>query len=262
MDQEFPRYLFVKSLKKGLAILEAFSPQKPRLTTSEITKKTKLPKATTFRLLHTLMSLGYVLYDTESKYYYVGPQAMALGYAALASMDLRESALPYMRELSRITGQNINLGILDGIEVVYIERIRKWEVVNINLHVGSRVSAYRTAVGRAILAFLSPEEFRGVMDRIKQDPEAERYVRGQGGPLIGMLEEVRRKGYALSDEEAFKNIRAIGAPIFGDKQNVEGAISLPVMAHSTSRKELIERYVPVLLSSAKKISMIRGCIKK
>jgi IclR family pca regulon transcriptional regulator len=248
----------IKSLEKGFAILQAFSPSCPTLTLQDLTTKTKLPKATVFRIVRTLISLDYITYDPKSKHYFLSPRVMLLGFTALSRMDLIDIAHPHLKQLSESIDQNVNLGILDGTDVVCIDRITRRQIINIDFHVGSTVKAHRTAIGRSLLAFLSEKEFQNTMNEILKDPEAAIHVGSKGGVLIQQLRKVRQEGYALNDEESVKGLRAIGAPIFTNGGRVEAAINIPVFVHDVSREELIERYVPLLLNTAEKISVARG----
>jgi IclR family pca regulon transcriptional regulator len=179
----------------------------------------------------------------------------------LSSIELRDIALPYLNELSRSTDQNVNLGVMDKTEVVYIERIKRRQMLTIELYVGSRVNMYRTSIGRAILAFLGHDKFLATLQEILKDPEAARYVGTEGKRLIALLEEVRRRGYALTDNDFMPGVRTVAAPIFNTKGDVEGAINMPVFGHAVSREELIGRYLPSLLQTAEKISVARGYAK-
>jgi IclR family pca regulon transcriptional regulator len=249
------------SLQRGLSILEAFTPEHPRLKFQQLAQKTNMPKATVFRLIRALHSLDYISLDPESKYYFLSPRVMLLGFTVLSSMDLRDIAIPYLEELSRVANQNVNLGILDGTELIYIERVKKHKILSIDFHVGSRLNAYLTAAGRAILAFMNQEQLHVVLNKILKDTEAKKHIGSQGKRLVKLLEEVRQNGYSVSDEEYVRGVRAIGAPIFNNKGNVEAAINIPVFAHAVGRAELIERYVPLLLNAAEKISAARGFMK-
>jgi IclR family pca regulon transcriptional regulator len=255
------KYKPIKSLLKGLKILEAFTSQKQALSFQELTLKTGMPKATVFRFLHTLASQNYLSFDSKSKKYFIGHRVMSLGFAVLSNLELRDLARPYLEDLSSISKQHINLGILDGTEVVFIERISKWDLVNINLCVGSRVPSYQTSTGRAILAFLDRERFQSVLNELLKDTEALKHIGSGGKKLIMMLEQVRRRRYALNDEELVKGVRAIAAPIFNAQGQVEGAVNMPVFSYNISRKELIKRYLPMLLDTAERISAARGFVK-
>jgi IclR family pca regulon transcriptional regulator len=252
---------YVNSLQRGMQILEAFTAAEPRLRLQQLTFKTELPKTTVFRFLRTLTSLNYLHFDLKTKTYSLGPRVMSLGFTVLSTLDLRDAALPHLEELSRISDQNVNLGILDKTEVVYVERIKRRRILNIDLHVGSRLDLYQSSIGRAILAFLAEDEFRRIFGEIMKDREARRRVGPGGKQLLKKLEEARRKGYALNDEEMIPGLRAIGAPVFNYKGIVEGAINMPVFSAEVSLRELTERYLPLLLDTAKKISATRGFMK-
>lgn len=251
----------VSSLKKGLDILGVFTPEFPKLKFGDIGLKTGFSKATVSRVLHTLIALNYLSFDPILKCYFLGPKVMSLGFAALSGMSLRDIARPWLEDLSQITQQNVNLGILSEGEIVYIERIEKKKILKVDFRVGSRVNAYQTSIGRAILAFLRQEEFRTVLKNILKSPDAVKHVGRNGERLVKLLKEVRERGFALNDEEFLTGLRAIAAPIFDNRGNVEGAINIPVFSYEVSRDELLEKYVPILLSTTQQISASRGFTK-
>ena len=255
-------YKPIKSLLKGLKLLEAFTSEDYMLGFQEIVLKTKMPKATVFRLLHTLTSEDYLHFDSKLKKYFMSPRIMSLGSVFLSGMKLREVALPYLEELSRVCGQNVNLTILDGKEILYVEHISKRDLLKINIHVGSRVNVYQTACGRAILAHLPPDRLRRVQEELLVDPDAVKTIGAKGEKLIMRLEEVRRQGYALNDEEFTKGVRSIAAPVFDRQGCVEGAVNMPVFSHQVSVSKLIKTYLPMLLDATEKISAARGFMKR
>jgi len=253
-----PGVKFVSSLEKGLKVLESFTSANPRLKLQQITNRVGLPKVTVFRFVRTLVKLGYISHDAESRTYSLTPRMLSLGFTVLSSIDLRDVALPYLEELSRITGQNVNLGVMDGTEVVYIERVRRRQTAAIELYVGSRVNMYRTSIGLAILAFLSHDKVQTTLDEMLKDPETVKYTGSKGERLVAALQEVRRNGYALTDGEFIPGVRTIAAPIFDAKGCVEGAVNMPAFAVAVSREELVTRYLPLLLRTAEEISAARG----
>ena len=248
----------INSVKRGLEILEIFTSEYPRLKFNEIVVKTKLPKPTVFRFLHTLISLDYISFDPVLKSYFLSPKLISLGAIALSSIGLRESALPHLQQLSQKTGRNINMGILHDDEIVFIERIEKKQIVKFDFHIGSHINAYQTALGRAILAFLDQERFDYVFKRILSDGHATKVIGTKGELLLRVLEGVRQKGYAIADEEFTPGLRAIAAPVFDNQNRVEAAINIPVFSYEVSRAQLMKRYVPLLLDTAKKISASLG----
>ncbi|KIX14212.1 IclR family transcriptional regulator [Dethiosulfatarculus sandiegensis] len=248
----------VESLKKGLSLLESFSVSHPRLKLQDLVHRTGLPKATAYRMLRTLMSLNYVRYDPVSTEYYLGPKVMSLGFAVMSSLDLREKALPYLEELSRKTDQNANLGILDGMEVVYIERVKKRRIVNIDLTIGSRLAAHSTSIGRAILAFLEPDELDLMIENLLLDPLAITQIGEDGAKLRQELELVRERGYAINDEELVQGLRAVGAPVFNAAGKVQAAINIAEFSRTCSRTDLLNKHVPMLLKTAETLSRASG----
>ncbi len=253
---------FVNSLHRGLQILRAFTPAEPMLRLQDFVSVTGLSKSTALRLLRTLCALNYVQVDPHTKRYFLGPEIMSLGFAVLSNMDLREVALPYMDELARVSHQNVGLGILDGTEVVYIERIKKQRVITIDVYVGSRINAYRSSIGRAILAFLDERSLKGLLERLLKEKDAFRYVGRNGQALLDLLAKTRKRGYAVSDEELMPGVRSIAAPILRSGGEVEGAINMPCPTQMVSLQELNKEYAAMLVQTARKISAARGFVTK
>jgi IclR family pca regulon transcriptional regulator len=252
---------FVNSLQRGLAILEAFTRERPRQNLQQLTQATSLPKTTVLRLLRTLISLGYVRLDSAAREYSLGPRVMSLGYATLSGMELREIARPYLEDLSRQSEQNVNLAILDGTEAIYIERITRTHLISTDHTVGSRVNTHSTAIGRAMLAFLEEDELNDTLGRLYGDPETAKHLRHERESFCRLLKAVRRNGYALNNEEYIVGIRAVGAPIFNAGGRVEAAINMPVFSKGVSMKDLTERLAPMIVNTALEISATLGYVK-
>ncbi len=246
----------VESLRRGLQILEAFSADQPYQKLSEITKKTGLPKPTVYRLLQTLVALDFVKYDPEETFYRLGPKVMSLGFSVLSGLDVREAALPYLEQLSRKLDQNVNLGVLDGREVIYVARIKRRRILNIDLSVGSRLGLHNTSIGRAILAWLNEADRERILAELPGDA-AEAYGPGAEGLRVE-LARVRDQGYAICDEEFAVGLRAVGAPVFNAQGEVEAAINVPVFSPMCSREELESKITPRLLEVAAQVSRVRG----
>ena len=255
-----PSVTLTNTLQRGLRVLEAFTPALSKMRLQDVVEKTGFPKVTVLRFLRTLLFLGYVSYDGKSKLYSLSPRVMSLGFTALSGMDLREAALPHLQELSDKTGQNVNLGILDGTEVVYIERIKKRRILNIDLYVGSHLDVYHTSIGHAILAYMNRADCQRTVDLLLKNSEIATYLGPGGKHLYKRLEEVRQKGYAFNDEEYVAGLRAIAAPVFNHEGIVDAGINVPVFAHQVSRQELLQYYVPLLIETAERVSGARGFV--
>jgi IclR family pca regulon transcriptional regulator len=248
----------VNSLIRGLEILESFTPSDSHLTLQELSTRTGLPKTTVHRFLKTLLTMNYVTLDQRSKAYSLAPRVMALGFSVLSGMDLRAKALHYMESLSRETDQNVNLAVLDRTEMLYIERITVRRIINTNLYVGSRVNCYLTAMGRSFIAFLSRDNYDKLLMELLKDREAIKHIGKKGETLEAILEEVRLKGYASNDGEWVKGLRAISAPILNDRGEVEASLNMSFISQMVSFDEMIEKYVPPLMETARKISAVLG----
>jgi IclR family pca regulon transcriptional regulator len=256
-----PSVSLINSLERGLQVLEAFTPSSSRMRLQEVVNRVGLPKVTVLRFLRTLTSLKYISYDKDSKLYSLTPRVMSLGYTVLSAMDVREAASPLLQALSDATGQNVNLGILDGGEVVYVERIKKRQILNIDLHVGSRLKPYNSSIGQVILAFMDRARCKRIVDEMLRDREAARVAGPRGVLLYKQLEEVRTKGYALNDGTYLPGLRAIGAPVFDHQGVVDAGINIPVFSNMVSREELLQKYLPLLLDTADRISAALGFSK-
>lgn len=256
-----PSVTLTNSLQRAFHVLEAFSLFSPKMRLQEVVNKTGFPKATVLRFLRTLTALKYVSYDSVSKLYSLSARVMSLGYTALSAMDVRTVALPFIEQLAEVTGQNVNLGILDGIEVVYVERIKKKQILNIDLHVGSRLKAYNSSIGQVILAYLDSTERESVLKELLRDPEIAAIAGSNGELLYETLNDIRTKGYALNNESYITGVRAIGAPILNHIGVVDAGINIPVFSYMVSKDELLQRYLPLLLETAERISVERGFYK-
>jgi IclR family pca regulon transcriptional regulator len=226
----------VESLVKGLEILQAFARKPGGLRLPEVTAITGLPKATAYRFLQTLVDQQYVHYFPDAGVFRLGPRVMSLGFATLSGLDVAELARPHLEELSRRLGQNVNLGVLDGTDVVYLIRVQVRTIFNINLTVGSRVPAHSSALGRVLLAHLDAAPLRAVIARIARDPAAARAI-GRGGRTLGkQLRAVREKGYALTDGAFAPGLASVAVPVFRADGSVEEAINVPVFVQQCSVK--------------------------
>ena len=151
-----------QSLERGLAILSSFHSAQPLLGVSDLSRVVGLSRATTHRYVATLAALGYLQQDTETRKYRLGPRVLDLGFSAINSMELRQISAPHLKALSDSTGHTVNMAVLDGADIVYIERCRAPgpREIDLNLHVGSRLPAYCTSMGKVLLAFLPAAELR------------------------------------------------------------------------------------------------------
>ena len=250
-----------QSLERGLAILSSFNSDRPLIGVSELSRELVLSRSTAHRYIATLAQLGYLQQDPDSRRYRLGPKVVDLGFSAINSMDVREISAPYLRQLSDETQHTVNLAILDGIEVVYIERCRAsrpgQREIDLNLHIGARLPAYCTAMGKAILAFVPDDQLDAAVEKIDfaqrgpntlTSPEAFREE----------LARIRVSGIAVNNEELAYGLRSIAAPIHSNGGDVVAALNLAVHRTMASMDELIAHYGPAVSRTAREISLSMG----
>jgi IclR family transcriptional regulator, pca regulon regulatory protein len=250
-----------QSLARGLAILSTFHSDRPLIGVSELSRGLDLSRSTVHRYVATLAKLGYLQQDPDSKRYRLGPKVLDLGFSALNSMDLLEISAPHLRKLSDETQRTVNLAILDGIDVVYIERCRSarpgQQEIDLNLHVGARLPAYCTAMGKAIMAFLAEERLEELIAQIDFVPRGPKTLTDSKA-FREDLAKIRESGIAVNDEELAYGLRSIAAPIYTQSGEVLAAVNLAVHRTMVSMDELLARFAPAVTRAAHDISLSMG----
>src|SRR5215467_10669656 len=190
---------FVVALSRGLNVLRAFQPNDGLLGNQEIAARTKLPKPTVSRLTYTLTKLGYLTPVPRFEKYQLTPSAMALGYAALANLGVRHLSEPFREQVMRDTGGAVAVGGRDRHSMIYFGQSRNGETLGVQLDVGSRVPIATTAMGRAYLWALSPDE-RATLLRELREHYGSRWPKMRDG-IERSGEMVARHGFAVSAGE-------------------------------------------------------------
>lgn len=249
---------FITSLARGLSILEAFDQANPIMGITDLARKTGLSKSTVFRLLHTLRSLGYIIQARDGKKFTLGPKVLGLGFAVLSSLELREVAQPYLMELSRNVKETANLAVLDGWKLIYVERIKTHQIVNINLHIGARLELYNTAMGRVLAAFQSKDWISLYLKYLKQLQEAKPYWQENGRKLLKILEEVRKRGFAINNEELTPGLKSVAAPVRNREGSIVGAVNIAVNSSLYTLQRLKHDLISPLRETTQAISAAFG----
>jgi IclR family pca regulon transcriptional regulator len=246
-----------QSLERGLAILSAFTPDRPDLGISELARKLDLTRSTTHRYVATLTTLGYLQQDDSTRKYRLGPRVLDLGFSVLGSLGLREIAAPHLRRLTDTTGHTSNLAIRDDTDVILIDRVRglpgRYHHLEFSLHVGSRIPAYCSATGKALLAFLPPPDLERILDRTDLVQRGPRTLTDKKA-LIAELERVRQTGLAVNDEELESALRSIASPVRTRSGEVVAAINVAIPWSPVPISELVTRLGPAVQATADQIA--------
>lgn len=202
---------FVVALSRGLDVLRAFQPNDGLLGNQEIAARTRLPKPTVSRLTYTLTRLGYLTPVPRFEKYQLAPAAMALGYAALANLGLRHLSEPFREDLMRATGGAVAVGGRDRHSMIYFGQSRNGLTLGVQLDVGSRIPIATTAMGRAYLWALPPDERTGLLRELREH-YGSRWPRMRDG-LERSGENVARYGFAISAGEWQDDVHAVGVAL-------------------------------------------------
>ncbi|MBB3020039.1 IclR family pca regulon transcriptional regulator [Microvirga lupini] len=238
---------FVASLEKGLLVIEAFDAARPRLTLSDVAKLTGMTRAAARRYLLTLTKLNYA--ESDGRYFSLTPRILRLGYAYLSSASLSMQVQPFLERISEETGESSSAAILDGDDIVYIARSATRRIMSIGLGVGSRLPAYCTALGRAILAHQPGDVLGAYLHRVHLEARTPKTVTDKA-EFQALLEETRAQGYAVVNEELEYGLRSIAVPVVQRNGKVTIALNLSAQAGRISAEEMEERFLPLLRSAS------------
>lgn len=239
-------------LPKGIAVLEAVASATDGISVKRLVEITGLDRATVHRVLRTLLEDGLVQ-RAERGAYSVAPRGVALGLALSSNRQLGAAAMPTMRRLMEATGETVTIAVLDDTEVLYVERLPARKMLSVNLAVGSRLPAYCTSHGRAILAFMPREEALDVLCRSDLRRRTPRTIVSID-KLLDALDTVRRQGWALGNAELEPELRAVAAPIRGPDGMPVAAINVAVPGMSVGLEAFRRHLVPPLLVAAEELS--------
>ncbi len=243
----------VRSFERGLRVIRAFSAGQADMTLAEVARETDLNRATARRLLLTLEESGYV--QRRGDQFRLTPRVLDLGYAYLSSVGLPQLALPFLETLSESLHEASSVGVLDDTEIVYVARVPAKRVMTVSIGLGSRFAAYRTSLGRAILASLPEDEVAALWEASDRSNPTARTLT-ELDDLLKALEEVRRRGFAMVDQELELGVRSIAAPLHDSSGRTVAAVNLSTHVSRTTKQQLLSRFVPELLETARSIDAV------
>jgi DNA-binding IclR family transcriptional regulator len=223
----------------------------------EVTRATGYKKTTCFRVLKTLQNLGIVEPSPGTKKYQYGPRLAAIGLFALKNMNLRQVAMPVLQKLRNDTGETINLTILNGAEILYVERVMSDYLVNVNVNIGDRLPVHCASMGKVILAYLPTTKLDEILPAISFTRRTEKTIASRSA-LLKELEKIRETGYAINDEELEKGLRAVAAPIFDYTGEAFAATNIAWTTARHSGRETFSEYAVNIVAAAKQISQLLG----
>jgi IclR family transcriptional regulator, pca regulon regulatory protein len=242
---------YVQSLERGLAVIRTFSQDSPAQTLSEIAERTGLNRAAARRFLLTLKELGYV--ESDGRLFSLRPRVLDLGYSYLASLPVWEIARPYLEELADNVMETTSASVLDGADIVFVARVETKRIMSMTLGVGSRLPAWATAMGRVLLAELTPEQLDAYFDRVPLDPITPRTVTDRHR-LLKLIGEAREQGWTLVDQEIEEGVRSLAVPIRGAGGRADVALTVCSHAFRVSVDRVMSEFLPLVRETSERIT--------
>jgi IclR family pca regulon transcriptional regulator len=246
---------FAQSLERGLAVIRAFGPDHPRLTLSDVARRTGLSRASARRFLLTLVELGYV--DFDGRLFRLRPQVLELGYSYLSGLTTQEVALPYMEDLANRVSASASLAVLDREDIFYAAHVPASRMLAVRVPVGTRVPAHATALGHVLLAALPAEQRRRYLDTARLDRLTPKTLVTRG-ELTAALDNVYRSGYALGDQGLEENLFAVAVPVTDGRGSVVAALGIATHGGDgqggAGPAGPQAAYLPALLEAAEQVS--------
>ena len=244
----------VLSLAKAFRILEAFTAAQPELTMAEVARKADVDNATAFRFLNTLVNLGYVKKVPDTRLFRLSFKVLDLGFNAIAHSDLRTHARPVLRGLVGEVREVASIGVLEDSQVLYAERVQAGLTrLGVDIRIGSRIPVYSSAIGHALLAWCPRDLQVRVLEsspRRKLTPTTLVDL----NELLQRLDEVKDRGYAVSDQENVSGLYVVAAPILDVDGMPVAAVSVAAPALNTTLAQFKEDAIGPVVEASVELS--------
>lgn len=239
------------STQRALAVLDCFSTKTPSLTLSEIARMLGQAVSSTHRQVGELERWGALERDSRGRYQ-IGLHLWEIASLAPRSKGLREAALPFLEDLYEATHENVQVAVLDGREVMYVERIYGHHATRIIARPGVRLPLHATGVGRVLLAHADPQ----LIEQVLGEPleKLTPHTIADPNDLRRELAKIRKSGYSISERQVELVSTSVAAPIRGPDGDVVAALSIIIPA----RGDAARRFVPAVVAAARGISRALG----
>ncbi|MBW7970575.1 IclR family transcriptional regulator [Bradyrhizobium sp. BR 10289] len=219
--------LFVGSTEKAFQVLHAFDGPRRFMTLADIARAANLDRSATQRLVYTLESLGYLKRIEGTRDYGLTSKVLQFSHSYLKANELIDKASPYLLDMSRNLGETCNLHELDGHEVVFVARFPGQHLIHIDFVIGSRLPAYFTASGIAILAALPEAEQQDLLKRTRLEPLTP-YTITDPGKLMEQVGLAAKRGYSIQINQSVMGDISVAAPIIDEHGRAIAAVNISV----------------------------------
>ena len=249
----------IQSVDRALQVLELLRESPRGLGVTGVYPAIKVAKSTAHRLLMSLEEHSYVQKFGRESTYRLGLKFIEMNYVVTKNLNVLEIARPFIERLSTETSEIVHLVMLDGQEIVYIDKVENSSTIRIYSQIGRRGPLYCTAVGKSILAYLNDGEANQLISNIKFNKFTD-YTLSSREALEKELITIKAESYSYDNEEHEMGIRCIGAPIMDHNGRPQYALSVTGPLDRMS-DEILKHHIPLLKTTASKISRSLGYIK-
>jgi IclR family pca regulon transcriptional regulator len=246
-----PGDAYVQSFARGLEVIRSFSAAAPRQTLTEVAGRTGLTRAGARRILLTLQTLGYV--ESDGRLFALTPRILDLGFAYLSSMPIWNVAEPVMESLVEQVKESCSAGVLEGADIMYVLRVSTRKIMRNSLGVGSRLPAYCTSLGRMLLAGSSDDEVRALLAASTLEART-RHPVTEVDALVAKVQQARRQGWCLVNQELEEGLVSIAAPIVNRAGRTIAALNISGQVNRTPPRQMQEAMLPALREAARLVS--------
>jgi IclR family transcriptional regulator, KDG regulon repressor len=222
-------------IDRAAQILDCFGFDHQELSVSEIGAKTGLHRSTAHRILMALEYNDLIKQNPSTGKYHLGIKLFKLGHQAVSQLNLREICRPFLSRLMNDTKETIHLAVLDDDQVLYLDKVEGPHALRMPSRVGRYIPTYCTSLGKAMLSCLDDQEVKSILRRQTLKPHTENTVKNIH-QLLADLGSVRKRGYAVDNEEIEIGLRCVGAPLRDYTGGMVGAISVAAPSARLSEK--------------------------
>ena len=248
----------IRAIERAVQVLACFSFKKNEHTMGELAQMAKLSKSTVFRILQTLEKHKFVACDPQSGRYLLGMKLFELGGIVFSSLSLRKAASPFLDHLEDKVNHTVLMGILEGDELVYIDKREGNEPIKLTSEIGKRRPPYFGMLGKTLMAYLSDEEVEDLLYRLPLEKVAPMSITDPK-KFKRSLKEIREKGYTYEYGEAVEGVIGIAAPVRNHLRKVVAAVGTAFPAFSANDQKVKET-IHLIIQTSKEISIALGYI--
>lgn len=242
----------LRLLNKTFTIIDLLKDQPRGLRLSELSNTLGLPPSSIHHILSTLRSLDYIDQDNDTKRYVLGFKFLTISSKILDNLDIRRTAYTHLRELHNTINETVNLTVLKNGRVIFIDKIQKVGGLTLDTHIGFSTLPHAAASGKLLLSYRSMREIKDIY----QNKPLKAYSKNTITSLARLLEEldnIRKQGYAIDNEEYYEGVRCVAVPI-KSRGNTIAAVSVTGSIFSMSIERINDEIIHRVKGTAKKIS--------